>query len=68
MVDWESYAESFEAPTNKFPLAPSKELRKFSLSVKWKHSRSLKVAVQGLDFEAQPLYIHVSSGVGITVI
>jgi hypothetical protein len=26
--------------------------------LKWKHNRSLKVAVQGLNFMAHPIYIH----------
>jgi hypothetical protein len=30
-----------------------------SLSLLFKHNRSLNVEVQGLDFKANPLYIHL---------
>jgi hypothetical protein len=33
------------------------------ISQKKKHNRSLKVAVQGLDFMTHPLYIHISKNV-----
>jgi hypothetical protein len=33
------------------------------LAFTFKHNRSLKIAVQGLDFMAHPLYIHRSLNV-----
>jgi hypothetical protein len=32
------------------------------INLKWKHNRSLKVAVQGSNFMAHPLYIHTREG------
>jgi hypothetical protein len=49
-------AYTYNVPIIK--LISEENISTHTVTVKLKHNRSLKVAEQGLDFMAQPLYIH----------